>query len=105
MITSPAIKYCKPFNFARDLISLILQTMKIRKIKYLQKFKCYFDSNSKTSRFAKLSTCKNGSNLQFAKLSPHEIKVFYSIISLLHNSKQLIGRLTCIIFAITVSIW
>ena len=47
--------------------------MKIRKIKYLQKFNFYIDSNSKTSRFAKLSTCKIGSNLQFAKLSPQEI--------------------------------
>ena len=53
--------------------------MKIREIKYPQKFKFYIDSNSKASRFAKLSTCKDGSNLQFAKLSPLEIKVFYSI--------------------------
>ena len=53
--------------------------MKIREIKYPQKFKSYIDSNSKSSRFAKLSTCKKGSNLQFAKLSPCEIKVFYSI--------------------------
>ena len=63
----------KPLNFARDLISLILQVMKIREIKYPRKFKFYIDSNSKASRFAKLSTCKDGSNLQFAKLSPREI--------------------------------
>ena len=69
----------KPLNFARDLISLILQVIKIREIKYPRKFKFYIDSNSKASRFAKLSTCKDGSNLQFAKLSPREIKVFYSI--------------------------
>ena len=69
----------KPRNFARDLISLILQVMKIRTIKYPRKFNFYIDSNSKTSKFAKLSTCKNGSNLQFAKLSPHKIKVFHSI--------------------------
>ena len=68
----------KPLNFARDLISLILQVMKIREIKYPRMFKFYIDSNSKASRFAKLSTCKDGSNLQFAKLSPREIKVFYS---------------------------
>ena len=68
----------KPLNFARDLISLILQVIKIREIKYPRKFKFYIDSNSKASRFAKLSTCKDGSNLQFAKLSPREIKVFYS---------------------------
>ena len=52
--------------------------MKIREIKYPQKFKFYIDSNSKASRFAKLRTCKDGSNLQFAKLSLREIKVFYS---------------------------
>ena len=52
--------------------------MKIHKIKYPQKFKCNIDGNSKTYRFAKLSTCKNVSNFQFAKLSPHKIKVFYS---------------------------
>ena len=69
----------KPLNFARDLISLILQVMKIREIKYPRKFKFYIDSNSKASRFAKLSTYKDGCNLQFAKLSPREIKVFYSI--------------------------
>ena len=68
----------KPLNFARDLISLRLQVLKIREIKYPRMFKFYIDSNSKASRFAKLSTCKDGSNLQFAKLSPHEIKVFYS---------------------------
>ena len=50
--------------------------MKIREIKYPQKFKFYIDSNNKASRFAKLSTCKDGSNLHFAKLSPREIKVF-----------------------------
>ena len=61
-------KYCKPLNLARDLISPILQMMKIGKIKYLRKFKFYIDSNSKTSRFAKLNTCKNSSNFQFAKL-------------------------------------
>ena len=55
--------------------------MKIREIKYLRKFKFFIDSNSKASRFAKLSTCKDGSNLQFAKLSPREIKVFYSILT------------------------
>ena len=55
-----------------------MQVMKIREIKYPRKFKFYIDSNSKASRFAKLSTCKYGSNLQFAKLSPREIKVFYS---------------------------
>ena len=71
----------KPLNFARDLISLILQVMKIREIKYPRKFKFYIDSNSKASRLAKLSTCKDGCNLQFAKLSPREIKVFYSILS------------------------
>ena len=55
--------------------------MKIPEIKYPQKFKFYIDSTvtiSKTFRFAKLSTCKNDSNLQFAKLSPSKIKVFYS---------------------------
>ena len=41
----------KLLNFARDLI---LQVVKIRKIKYQQKFKIYIDSNSKTSRFVKL---------------------------------------------------
>ena len=55
-----------------------MQVMKIREIKYPRKFKFYIDSNSKASRFTKLSTCKDGSNLQFAKLSPREIKVFYS---------------------------
>ena len=55
--------------------------MKIRKIKYLQNFKFYIDSNSKSSRFTKLSTCKNGSNFQFAKLSPHEIEVFLQYLS------------------------
>ena len=69
----------KPLNFAKDLISLILQVMKIREIKYPQKFKFYIDGNSEASRLAKLSTCKDISNLQFAKLSPCEIKVFYSI--------------------------
>ena len=75
-------KYCntvKPLNFAGDLISLILEVMKICEIKYPRKFKFYIDSNSKSSRFAKLSTCKKGSNHQFVKLSPREIKVFYSI--------------------------
>ena len=33
----------KPLNFARDLISLILQVMKIREIKYPRKFKFYID--------------------------------------------------------------
>ena len=56
-----------------------MHTMKIHKIKYLWKFKFYIDSNSKTSRFAKSSTCQNGSNFQFAKFSPLEIKVFYSM--------------------------
>ena len=37
-----------------DLISLILQVMKFHKIKYLQKFKFYISSNSKTFRFVKL---------------------------------------------------
>ena len=31
-----------------------------------------------SSRFVKLSTCKNDSNFQFVKLSPHKIKMFYS---------------------------
>ena len=53
--------------------------MKIREIKYPRTFKFYIGSNSKASRFAKLSTYKDGSNLQFAKLSPRKIKVFYSI--------------------------
>ena len=52
--------------------------MKIREIKYPQMFKSYIDCISKTSRLAKLSTCKNDRNFQFAKLSPREIKVFYS---------------------------
>ena len=56
--------------------------MKIREIKYPQMFKSYIDCISKTSRLAKLSTCKNDRNFQFAKLSPCEIKVFYS--TLLH---------------------
>ena len=70
----------KPLNFARDLISLISLVMKIREIKYLQNFKFYINSNSKSFRFAKLSTCKNGKNFQFAKLSPRKNKVFYSIL-------------------------
>ena len=39
----------KPLNFAHagDLISLVLQMIKIRKIKYLWKFKPYIDGNSK----------------------------------------------------------
>ena len=53
--------------------------MKICEIKYPQMFKSYIDCISKTSRLAKLSTCKNDRNFQFAKLSPREIKVFYSI--------------------------
>ena len=53
--------------------------MKIREIKYPRTFKFYIGSNSKASRFAKLSTYKDGSDLQFAKLSPRKIKVFYSI--------------------------
>ena len=57
-----------PFNLSRNLVLLILYLMKIRKIKYPRKFKFYIDS--KTSRFAKLSTCKNDSNL---KLSPCKI--------------------------------
>ena len=52
--------------------------MKIREIKYPRTFKFYIGSNSKASRFAKLSTYKDGSNLQFAKFSPRKIKVFYS---------------------------
>ena len=68
----------KPLNFARDLISLISRVMKIREIKYPQMFKSYIDCISKTSRLAKLSTCKNDRNFQFAKLSPRKIKVFYS---------------------------
>ena len=52
--------------------------MKIREIKYQRKFKFYIDGNSKSSRFTNLSTCKNSSNFQFAKLSPRKIKVFYS---------------------------
>ena len=47
--------------------------MKIREIKYSRKFEFHIDSNSKASRFVKLSTCKDGSNLQFAKLSPRKI--------------------------------
>ena len=50
--------------------------MKIREIKYPRMFKFYIDSNSKASRFEKLSTCKDGSNLQFAKLSPAKLKCF-----------------------------
>ena len=46
----------KPLNFAGDLISLILQVMKIGEIKYPRKFKFYIDSNSKISRFTKFST-------------------------------------------------
>ena len=53
--------------------------MKIRKIKYLQQFEFYINCNSKTSRFAKVSTCKNDSNFQFAKLSPCKIKAFYRV--------------------------
>ena len=68
----------KPLNFARDLISLISRVMKIHEIKYPQMFKSYIDCISKTSRLAKLSTCKNDRSFQFAKLSPREIKVFYS---------------------------
>ena len=52
--------------------------MKIHEIKYPQMFKSYIDCISKTSRLAKLSTCKNDRSFQFAKLSPREIKVFYS---------------------------
>ena len=52
--------------------------MKIPEIKYLRNFIFYIDCNSKTSRFGKLSTCKNGSNFQIAKLSLRKIKVFYS---------------------------
>ena len=48
----------KSLNFARNLILLILQVMKIHEIKYPQKFKFYIDSDSKISRIAKLSTCK-----------------------------------------------
>ena len=58
--------------------------MKIREIKYPQMFKSYIDCISKTSRLAKLSTCKNDRNFQFAKLSPREIKVFYSISTASH---------------------
>ena len=49
--------------------------MMICEIKHLRKFKFYIDSNSKTSTFAKLSTCKNCSNFQLAKLNPSEIRV------------------------------
>ena len=59
--------------------------MKIREIKYPQMFKSYIACISKTSRLAKLSTCKNDRNFQFAKLSPREIKVFYSRLLLLPN--------------------
>ena len=69
----------KPLNFAGDLISQILQVIKILEIKHPRTFKFYINSNSETSRFAKLSTCKIGNNLQFMKLSPCKIKVFYSI--------------------------
>ena len=68
----------KPLNFVRDVISLILWVMKIREIKYLQKFKYYIDINRKTCRFTNLSTHKNGSDFQFAKLSYRKIKVFYN---------------------------
>ena len=44
--------------------------IKIRKIRYPWKFKFYINSNSKSSRLAKLSICKNGSNFQFTKLGP-----------------------------------
>ena len=83
----------KPLNFARDLISLILQVMKIREIRYPRKFKLYIDSNSKASRFAKLSTCRDGSNLQFAKLSPREIKVFYSMSQLSQSTVMFVVNL------------
>ena len=36
----------KPLNFTRDLISLILQVMKIREVKYSQQLKFYIDSDS-----------------------------------------------------------
>ena len=62
--------------------------MKIREIKYPRMFKFYIDSNSKASRFAKFSTCKDGSNLQFAKLSPREIKVFYSTLLILTPARK-----------------
>ena len=52
--------------------------MKIREIKYQRTFEFYLDSNSKTSRFAKLSTCKSGSNFQFAKLNSRKITGFYN---------------------------
>ena len=63
----------KPFDFARDLILLILQVTKIREIKYSWKFKFYIVSNSKTSTFAKLSTWKravifNSQNLSVLQL-------------------------------------
>ena len=60
----------KPLNFAGDLILLILQVIKICKIKYPWMFKFYIYSNRKTLRFPKLSTgtCKDGSNFQSAKL-------------------------------------
>ena len=64
--------------------------MKIREIRYPQKFKFYIDSNSKTSRFAKLSTCKKGSNLQFAKLSPCDIKVSYSKLGCVNEENQVV---------------
>ena len=69
--------------------------MKIREIKYLRMFKFYIDSNSKASRFAKLSTCKDGSNLQFAKLSPREIKVFYSRWFWLPRGRQTLKLCVC----------
>ena len=48
----------KPLNFANFVSDEDSQ------IKYLQKFEFYIDSNNNTSRFAKLGTCKNGSNLR-----------------------------------------
>ena len=55
-----------------------MQLMKIGEIKYLRKFKLYIDCNSKTSRFAKLSTrcVQKGSHFQFTKICPLKIKVF-----------------------------
>ena len=99
MVFLNRIRYTvKPLNFAGDLIALISHVMKIRKIKYPRRFKFYIASNCKASRFAKLSTSRSGSNFQFMKLSPHEIKVLYSILymfDLLSDSTKVKSNLKC----------
>ena len=57
----------KPLNFAGDLISLILQVTKIRKIKYSKHLNFGLGVTAKTYRFAKLSTRKTDCNPQFPK--------------------------------------